>query len=259
MEMTEGLEYPDYPVLISEDLQREKLRCCGVDASVFGPWTDITGLADATILATKSAGFSINGSVHMGQWFDLREPIALGTPLTLRGRVTQVAPEPRGHIVTSSFDVVREDGSVPLHLERTSLRIDGASEQKGPLGKKRTVPPSRSDFALATQKTLIPGDVAEYSIEAENLIHSDPAVAKEYGFRVPIAGGLMAVRMMMETLAARGVIETLSMSVRFRRPMFWDDTLDVCTDAPEAPSQYYVFREDGKVANEATVESVTFR
>ena len=37
---------------------------------------------------------------------------------------------------------------------------------------------------------LNPKKVADFSSEAGNLIHSDPKVAKQHGFRAPIAAGL---------------------------------------------------------------------
>ena len=256
--MPEGLVFPDFDVTVTEQVQREKLLCCGVDPSVHGRFVDITALAGETIMATKHAGISINGSVHVGQYFDLREPIELGEPLVLHGRVTKVAEEPRGHMITCNFEAERPDGTVPLVMERTSLRIAAESSTKGPLGKSAARPTERESMRFEARKQLEPDKVAEYSIEAENLIHSDPEVARQFGFRAPIAGGVMAVRMMMEVLARRGPITQLQMSVRFRRPMFWDDLLEVRTQQTEnAPESFAVFQAEGKVVNDAVVHALS--
>jgi len=48
------------------------------------------------------------------------------------------------------------------------------------------------------------------------------------------------------------------MSVRFLRPMFWDDVLQLHVSAAE-PRQIVMKRErDGKVANRAVVHQVTY-
>lgn len=253
----EGLEFPDFAVTVTEELQGEKLRCCGIDADVFGSQVDITAFAGETIMATKHAGISINGSVHVGQYFDLREPIALGEALILSGRVTKVEPEPRGHLVTAAFEARRADGSIPLLLERTSLRIAATSPRKGPLGRSSEADPDPEAMVLASVKQLEPEHVARYSIEAENLIHSDPAVARQFGFKAPIAGGLMAVRMMMEALVKHGALRRLQMSVRFRRPMFWDERLEVRRRGSEhAPEAFAVFRSDAKVLTQSQIHAI---
>ncbi len=256
----EGFIFPSLQTVVTEAAQREKLACCQVDPAVFGNRADITAFAMESIMATKRAGVSINGSVHVGQYFDLREPIDLGEQLTLQGKVTKVEPEPRGHLITSTFELERNDGTVPLVLERTSLRISAQSETKGPLGRRQASEPDHGDMRLEAKKQLEPDKVAQYSIEAENLIHSDPAVARQFGFKAPIAGGLMAVRMMMESLVQGGPIETLKMSVRFKRPMFWDEMLEIYSyphEGEDRPGRYAICRPDGKVVNDAVVHELT--
>lgn len=255
--MPEGMVFPDFAVQVTEEAQREKLSCCLVDPTVHGGFVDVTAFAGESIMAAKHAGISINGSVHVGQYFDLREPIHLGESLVLHGRVTKVVEEPRGYMVTSTFEAERDDGSVPLMMERTSLRILSDGGTKGPLGKGVTRGVDRGEMRLEATKQLEPEKVAEYSIEAENLIHSDPEVARQFGFRAPIAGGLMAVRMMMEVLARRGAIHDLKMSVRFRRPMFWDEKLELRSQGSGGtPEMFSVFQADGKVVNDAVLHSL---
>ena len=53
-----------------------------------------------------------------------------------------------------------------------------------------------------------------------------------------------------------------TMTVQFRRPMFWDDRLDVWRrDAGEgnaAPAALTVLNGDGKVVNDCTIETVAY-
>ena len=70
--------------------------------------------------------------------------------------------------------------------------------------------------------------MTDYSSEGGNAIHYDPAVAARFGYRAPIAGGLMGVRSLMATLCLNdGPPNEIDIGIRFRRPMFWDETLDV--------------------------------
>ncbi|MCB1740165.1 MAG: hypothetical protein KDK91_07340 [Gammaproteobacteria bacterium] len=255
-----GFSYPSYDIVIGETDQADKLRCCNVDPTVFGDRVDITAYAMEGILAARRAGVSINGSVHMTQTFSLHSPIRLGERLYLRGKVVAEHPDPRGRIVDSEFEVVRSDGSIPLTLGRSSLRMDAerAAAARAPTADGARKPSTAAwdghGFVLESNRQLEPDKVARYSIEAENLIHSDPEVARRFGFRAPIAGGLMAVRMMMEVLARRGPIDRLEMAVRFRRPMFWDEQLRVYANWDDG--RMVVLNGEDKIANEARVSLI---
>ncbi|MCH9670198.1 MAG: hypothetical protein K0U93_02005 [Gammaproteobacteria bacterium] len=251
-----GFEYPQWEVRALAADQAEKLACCDIDPATYGNRADITYFAHESIMATKHAGITINGSVHMEQTFELRQPVYLGEPLIIRGSVIGVEPDPRGHRIRSQFDFVRPDGTVPLSTERMSLRIDPDAGTTGPVGSSQTITePRLAELVRVGEKQLHPERVAKFSLDAENLIHSEPEVAKAFGFRAPIAGGLMAVRFMMEALSASGPPDEIRMVVRFRRPMFWDERLDLFADVDEAPMQTLaVAKADGKIANMATVE-----
>ena len=83
------------------------------------------------------------------------------------------------------------------------------------------------------RRTLVPDQIADYSSEAGNLIHSDPVGAKDQGFWAPIAAGLMGIHFYREALERAYRPKSFDLEVWFRRPMFWDDTLTL------------VAREDG--------------
>jgi acyl dehydratase len=252
-------EYPTYDVCVSRAEQADKLRCCDLDVATFGDYVDITHLATETIMAARHGGVSINGSVHVAQEFDQREPIRLGETLSLSGSVTAIEPGARGEFITCRFEMSRPDGSVPLVLERLSLRADPTKQSGAAVSKPRRSDSNRATprLALLSRHQLEPDKVAQFSIEAENLIHSDPEVARQFGFDKPIAGGLMSVRYMMAHLWRQGPLATLRMSVRFRRPMFWDDELQLHAAGEDRQQLVMLRGADGKVVNEATVHDVT--
>lgn len=256
-----GLEFPEWDCVTTAEQQAAKLACCGLDPAIHGDRLDITVLALATIMSAKRAGISINGSVHMAQFFDMREPVLLDEPLTVRGEVIEMKPERRGHVVASRFDFARPDGSVPVRAARSSLVLDpkvGAAP--GTKKKPRPEADPRDGMSRITEYQLVPEKVAAYSDEADNRIHSDPATAKEFGFRAPIAAGLMAVRFMIAALSDPSPPDRLKIRVRFRRPMFWDEKLELWArrDGDGHIEAMSLFKPDGKLANEAVVEDVGY-
>jgi len=259
---TPDMVFPDWDCTLTAEEQARKLACCDIDPAIYGDRADITHYALAGIMTAKRAGVSINGSVHMMQRFMLAEPIMLGETLTVRGRVTNIEPNPRGRVVLSEFEFVRPDGSVPLRTERGSLVLDAdAARAHTPKQQKR---PASNDPLAETEsvgrKQLMPEKVAAYSDEADNRIHSDPATAREFGFRAPIAAGLMAVRFMMDALCRPAPPARLDATIRFRRPMFWDEALDIRArrDPESRIAAIAVVKEDGRVANECVVADIGY-
>ena len=110
------------------------------------------------------------------------------------------------------------------------------------------------------EKQLVPEKVAAYSDEAENLIHSDPETARRFGYRAPIAAGLMAIRFMMEALSKQAVPQQLDLQIRFRRPMFWDEKLDIWGrhDDEGKLKQIAIVNPDGKLANDCVIDRVEY-
>ena len=260
-----GLQFPPLRYSVTRAQQAEKLAYCGLDPALHGDQVDITQLAYAAILTVREAGISINGRVHMTQYFDLREPVMLGEPLIIKGKVVAVTPERRGQIEESQFDFLRPDGSIPLSTRRTSLVLDpkvGAARKEGGSAPRQAPDDPRAGMTLLARHTLVPEKVAAYSAEAENLIHSDPETARRFGFRAPVAAGLMAVHFMLAALRQPGPIARLKATVRFRRPMFWDDALEVWgrrTAADDGPiTALAVINGDGKAASECAIDAVGY-
>ena len=198
-----GKAYPDWDCVLTPEYQAKKLACCDVDPALYGDRADISHYAFATVMSARRAGISINGRVHMTQSFDQSEPILLGKSLRVQGRTVDVAPDRRGHVITDRFEFVRPDGTVPLRAERQSLRLDPAlTGNNRPSGAaRRAAEDPTAGMRLIEEKQLDPEKVAAYSDEAENLIHSDPETARRFGYRAPIAAGLMAIRFMMAALS----------------------------------------------------------
>ena len=125
-----------------------------------------------------------------------------------------------------------------------------------------TGPISRPDedltgFSEVLRRPLEPQNVADYSDEAGNLIHSDPKVALEHGFRAPIAAGLMGIHFYREVLETHYAPSAFDLEVWFRRPMFWDDTLSlVAREENGRIAAMHLLGSDGKPTSNCVVHDV---
>ncbi len=239
--------------------QSEKLDCCGIDDEIHGAYADITGFATETILA----GHSINGMVHMAQRFEQSSAIRLGETLGAAGEITEIRDVPKGQVITSVFNFARCDGSIPLTTTKTSLRLERSRQADGKINspsRSTAVEPLTGFIHLSTWQ-IEPALVSRYSSDGDNYIHSDPDVARQFGFRAPIAGGLMAVRHMMAACAAGGIVEALDMTVRFRRPMFWDERLDLYGKyhGDGRPRELMFLGHDKRVRNDCVIDKLQYR
>ena len=250
-----GFVFPETEVEVTLERQRRKLECCGVDPDLWGATADPSFLAFFTIMAQRWTGRSINGNVHMTQVYRLSAPLQLGRPLAMTGEVTRIEPHPRGEIVYADFAFRDTDGATPLKASRSSLNPgEGDADARRPSRE----PPELSAMQEIGATQLEPERVATFSDEAENLIHSDPATAEKFGFRAPIAGGLMASHIMLGGLTAeagKGPINGLDAEIAFLRPMFWDDSFRIRGEGlASGPGSIALVRPDGKVACSAVID-----
>ncbi|MGI9424672.1 MAG: hypothetical protein ACR2PA_15865 [Hyphomicrobiaceae bacterium] len=250
-----GFRYRDIELKITPERQAEKLACCLIDPARYGGYVDLTHFCNEAILAATKSGLSIKGNVHTTDRITCEKRIALDQPIVMSGEITSVESVPRGQLIKSAFTFTCPDGSIPLRTERSSTRLDPSAPR---LEQPRQKPaePDLSAYTVVGQCAFEPDRVTKYSSEGGNAIHYDPDVAARFGFRAPIAGGLMGVRSLMAALCLDdGPPNILDMAIRFRRPMFWDETLDVMKSngADGQPSRLALVNSAGKVAIEAEV------
>ncbi len=246
-----GFAYKNIELAIAAALHAEKLACCRIDPGLYRGFVDPTHFAAEAILAAVKSGLSINGNVHWSERFVMTARIPLGQPLTMSGEIAMIKPHPRGSHMRSVFAYTLPDGSVPLRTERTSLRLDPGRPR--PAAGKVPAPPDLSAFETVAEFSFEPDLVARYSAEGNNRIHFDPDVAKEFGFRAPIAGGVMGVRHLMAALCdGNGPPEAFELTVHFRRPMFWDETMRIMATRRTGGGydQLHLVNSDNKIAVE---------
>lgn len=255
-----GFPFPARDVEVTAERQRRKLACCGIDADVWGNVADPSFFAFYTIMAQRWTGRSINGNVHMSQVYRLNAGLPLDAPLTMTGKVTRIDPHPRGDVVFAEFAFETAGGGVPLEADRSSLNPG----EGDPNAARSALPPVDLNRMRQIHETALePERVAAFSDEAANLIHSDPATAERFGFRAPIAGGLMASHIMLGALAIEAggkPITSLAAEIQFLRPMFWDERLRLmATEANgREPRQLALIGDDDKPRCRGAVASIGF-
>ena len=219
-----GFEFPETVIQVSEEEQRHKLGCCDIDGSIYANEVDITMLGLPTLEILMAADVPVLGAVHLFQRFHQNSPFVLGEPITVNGKISEVLPHERGCILKCEFQYTDTMGNVRVEAKRSGIVPVGAKAKS----HENFRPSEQLEGFLEKNRYLLnPEKVADFSSEAGNLIHSDPQVAKQHGFRAPIAAGLMGLHFYRKFIAENYETKSFDLQVWFRRPMFWDDELSL--------------------------------
>ena len=217
-----GFAFETVAFSVGRAFQEAKLGAAGIDPARYGDLADPTFLGHGALKAMHESGISLLGQVHMTQRFRLHRAVRVDEPLTVAGEVTRIEDVPRGRRVWCRFGYRDGEGRAVCETERSGLRPDPA-RKRGPGGGASAA--DEDGFERIAEHRLTPEGVAAYSDDTLNAIHNDPEVAARYGFRAPIAAGLMGIHYYVAALAGKGMPERLDLAIRFLRPMFWDDRL----------------------------------
>lgn len=254
LEVDAGFEFPSQTFSVAGGDQARKLKCSGIDPDLYGDTVDVAMLGLPTLRVLMASGIPILGGVHLSQRFKQIEPFHLEEEITVSGRILEINPHPRGCILQCEFSYARGDGTICVEAVRSGIT---------PIGPKETstgIPhpdESLDGYSEIMCRTLVPQDVANYSDEAGNLIHSDPEIAREHGFRAPIAAGLMGIHFYREALEKQYAPKEFDLEVWFRRPMFWDDTLSlVAREEDGRINRMHLLGFDGKPTSNCVVHAV---
>jgi hypothetical protein len=182
--------------------------------------------------------------------------VLLGEPLTIHGRITGVRAVPRGRAIDTEVTFTGCAGDVAISANRTSLKPDpdklaarGAGERPAPLVQ------NVGDLHALAAYALTPDGVRAYSSEG-NSIHYDLSAAQKAGFRAPLIGGGMGVHYLMAELWRCHPVRTFSMDIFFRRPVFWDDVVEVAVDSTTSPQLMALVKAEGKVGTELALREL---
>ena len=254
LDLEAGFDFPVQEFVVERAGQARKLNCCGIDPDLYGDAVDVVMLGLPTLNVLIDSGVIIMGGVHLTQRFKQLEPVRFDEPVSVSGRILELGPHPRGAVLKCRFAYTRADGTVLVEAVRSGIIPMG---EPGPSAKLSRPDEDLDGFDEIMRHPLDPPKVAEYSDSARNLIHSDPEVARQHGFRAPIAAGLMGLHYYREALEKRYAPSTFDLEVWFRRPMFWDDTLSLVAQEVEGRiAAMHLLNSDGKPTSNAVVPAV---
>jgi hypothetical protein len=254
LEVDVGFEFPSQTFFVETGNQARKLKCSGIDPNLYGDTVDVAMLGLPTLRVLMACGIPILGGVHLSQRFKQIESFHLEEEITVSGRILAINPHPRGCILRCEFSYTRADGTVCVEAVRSGITPIGPTESSEGILRPDE---SLDGFSEIMRRTLVPQDVANYSDEAGNLIHSDPEVAREHGFRAPIAAGLMGIHFYREALEKQYAPKDFDLEVWFRRPMFWDDRLSlVAREEGGRITRMHLLGSDGKPTSNCVVHAV---
>ena len=224
-ELEEGLLLQPWHAVVSAERQRRYHDAAAVPRGLFGDTVDLSILANDTILAMRYLKKTQMDGLHAGQRMQQLAPVRIGEPLTVRGRVRQVRDTPKGRFQHTEFAFEDETGAVKVTGELTYFRVNRNAKVAAAAVDSACV---REGWRSVARMALTPQRVADYSQEFPTYrVHFDPEVAQSVGLRVPVAQGLMSFTWMMRAIAEGGLPERFALSATFRRPVFWDESVEV--------------------------------
>jgi acyl dehydratase len=267
LQVEAGYVFPTELRTITAAEQRRLHGHCAIPPERYGDWVDPALLARRPITFNTASMQRCRpevGKVHTVHHIQLHAPLRLDAPYTLAGRFTEIADHPRGWVAHSVWDYADAEGRPVMTVRPQVMMVDPTRvEPDGAKRSQRPPPPAPSEegFELLTEKQCTPEDTLGYCQGSDNLIHLDMAYANEFGFRAPIIAGNQTVNFLMEALALDGAIAALDVTVRFKRPVFWDDAIAVWGKRGEDGNLTAVLavNGDGKRVAECAVASVTYQ
>ncbi len=241
-----GMQLRPWRAVVSAERQRRYHDAAEVPGGLFGDTADLSILANDTILAMRYLKSTPMDGVHAGQRMRQIVPVRLGEALTVRGRIAELRRAAKGLFTRAEFAFEDEQGAVRVRGELTYFRVDAGAKLDAPAIDPEFDPRGWVRFA---RKALTPQRVAEYSFEFPDYrVHFDPAVAASVGLRAPVAQGLMSFTWMMQAIAGDGLPGQFALAAMFRRPVFWDDTVEILRRGDE----FAVIGEDRRLRSSGT-------
>lgn len=249
-----GYRWPEETVMVTRAEQERLHRWCAIEPQVFGDIADPALVARPPILHNTAAIRASRpgwGPVHVIQRVQQRRAIALDEPLVLRGEVTALSPHARGVMLVSRWSYRDADGAEVFVVTPDVLMLDPkppageAREARGTVSAGGTTEPAET---LAHHQCT-PSSTLGYCEGSENLIHLDPDYARGFGLRAPIIAGVQTINFLVAPLYRERRRDALAFSVRFRRPVFWDEALEIRgrRDAAGGLAATWAVNETGRV------------
>lgn len=245
-----GFEFPVENITITRDEQRRLHGWCDIEPEVFGEVADPAFVARRPILLNTAMIRQSRprwGQVHTVHRVTQHRPIRLDEALVMSGRINSLEPHPKGVVIKSTWIYRDERGEIPFIVAPDVLMVD-PDIKPPPRSARSERDVDAEKYEFLTKKHCTPESTLGYCEGSENAIHLDPEYARGFGFRAPIIAGIQTVNFLMEPVYRKQPPESLVLTIRFLRPVFWDDTLVIegRTDDSGALQAVRALNADGK-------------
>lgn len=238
------------PFSVSRAEQHRRLQLCNIDPSLY---EDIIDPSAFTALAIQEAALEapLPTGVHAGQRLSIQRFPRFEERLWIRTATLPPSRVDCGDLIRFEASVADGQGIQAVETAEDLLVFDPAA----PRATKSAAPEARQERFTSTRGsvTFLPDRVRGYCGPDANPIHFDPAAASAAGFRAPIIGGEQGVRYVMALIWRELQPATLDISLRFIRPIFWDDQCELIVEEVAGRWTSVSLAKNGKVATEITL------
>ncbi|MBM3555943.1 MAG: hypothetical protein FJX47_10360 [Alphaproteobacteria bacterium] len=258
----------DFPTSVIAERQE---ICCvqaGIDPTAWKGQADPALIGNECYRAITKSGRSIDGYVHVESRFRFAEPVPCDKLFVVKGRIEGTEDTPKGPQLRLIFDLHWPGQDKPFGIvDIVGLQATAGALRQGdqpapppaPAGAKPAAPAPEADptfgFKPQGKFQLTPQKVDRYSRYVGNQVHFDPRFAQSLGLRAPIAQGFMQSTIVFGLVAQGGPIKKLDATVKFRRPLFWDQEVSLW-GRERAPGQWISFRAlnpERKITSETSI------
>jgi acyl dehydratase len=171
--------------------------------------------------------------VHGGQSLELLGELPVEGSVRVQSRIAAIYDKGTAAVVVTESEAVDVASGEPLIRASLTGFIRGEGGwggDRGPSGSQNAAPDRAPDHSISYQTR--PDQALLYRLSGDrNPLHSDPSFAKRGGFPKPILHGLCTFgftgRALLHTLCQSDPARFKSIDVRFSRPVFPGDTLEV--------------------------------
>ncbi|MDP6346006.1 MAG: MaoC/PaaZ C-terminal domain-containing protein [Alphaproteobacteria bacterium] len=255
-----GYVFDEWRTSVGRERQERYHQGAEIDDSLYRDFADPSILANDCLHGARPKDDLGATRLHYGARLRQAAPIRSDQELLVRAEVASVAPVRRGRLITIAFAFVDTDGGVPVRIDHQSLIVDADDAKAGAAGQGKSTAPDDRAFVSLARKQMTPRGVRQFSHEFPHLrSHHEPEAAAAIGMRAPIAQGLMSLTNMLEQLSLEGPPRAVDIAVRFLRPIFWDEEIDIQGHRQGGRlSALRCLKPDGKVASTGTIEQLVY-
>ena len=244
-------EFKAREFVIDAVTQNRMLELGDIGASVFGNDVDPAAFTALAIQEASRNAIALPTGVHAGQRLTIARMPLLGEGLVLSGRMSERTATERGQLVTFSADLDDGAGASVLRSTESLLLLDVGTPRSKTAGSEEPI----RDLADIGEAVFRPEQSVAYCGRGVNPIHFNPEAAASAGFRAPIIGGEQGVRHLTAAIWTAMRPTSLDISIRFLRPIFWDDRCTVVVERKNDRWASVALAKGGKTATEVTIHN----